>query len=274
MPGCYRIVRSVAVNVAALDFVTVARARGESTGYVMLHEVLPNILGPCWPISGCASSMSCCCCRASRFLGLGVQPPRRTGARWCVKTSAASPYGAPAVIMPALAIASLTISVNLTIDAIFGRSKTGATDVSALIEITDLRVAARASRTDRDIEFVKGVSFSVERGQVMGLIGESGSGKTTIALAVMGYTRYGCRISGGRVRIGDTDVTALDAKDLRNFRGRRVAYIAQSAAAAFNPVTHDHGAGHRKRAHPWHREQGGREAKAIELVQGAGHPRT
>lgn len=106
--------------------------------------------------------------------------------------------------------------------------------MSALIEISDLRVTARQP-SGADIELVKGVSFSVECGQVMGLIGESGSGKTTIALAVMGYTRYGCRISGGRVQIGDTDVTALDARSLRKLRGGRVAYIAQSAAAAFNP---------------------------------------
>ena len=107
--------------------------------------------------------------------------------------------------------------------------------MSALIDIDDLRVAARLPN-GAEIELVKGVSFSVKRGEVMGLIGESGSGKTTIALAVAGYTRFGCRISGGSVRIGGTDVTALDAKGLRALRGRRIAYIAQSAAAAFNPA--------------------------------------
>lgn len=106
--------------------------------------------------------------------------------------------------------------------------------METLIDIRNLRVTASAgdgAKTD----IVKGVSFAVKRGEVMGLIGESGSGKTTIALAVMGYTRYGCRISGGSIRVGGTEVTELDAKVLASLRGRRVAYIAQSAAAAFNP---------------------------------------
>jgi peptide/nickel transport system ATP-binding protein len=113
--------------------------------------------------------------------------------------------------------------------------RTKANDVSVLIEIKDLRVAARLAN-GAETELVKGVSFKVNRGEVMGLIGESGSGKTTIALAIAGYARYGCRISGGSVRVGDTEVTALDAKGLMNLRGRHIAYIAQSAVAAFNPA--------------------------------------
>ena len=75
----------------------------------------------------------------------------------------------------------------------------------------------------------------MKRGEVVALIGESGSGKTTIALAMMGHARGGCRIAGGRVRLGDSEVTALSDSGLADLRGRRVAYIAQSAAAAFNP---------------------------------------
>jgi peptide/nickel transport system ATP-binding protein len=106
--------------------------------------------------------------------------------------------------------------------------------MESLIDIRNLRVAA-STGNGAETEIVRGISFALKRGEVMGLIGESGSGKTTIALAVMGYTRYGCRISGGSIRIGETEVTALGAKALAALRGRRVAYIAQSAAAAFNP---------------------------------------
>ncbi|MBT2321510.1 ABC transporter ATP-binding protein [Variovorax paradoxus] len=82
---------------------------------------------------------------------------------------------------------------------------------------------------------VDSLSFSVQPGEVLALIGESGSGKTTTALALMGYARHGCRISAGRVQIGDTDVLALEAAQQRALRGRTVSYIAQSAAASFNP---------------------------------------
>jgi peptide/nickel transport system ATP-binding protein len=106
--------------------------------------------------------------------------------------------------------------------------------MAALLTIEGLRVTAR-DEAGTDTEIVRGVSLAVKAGEVMGLIGESGSGKTTIALATMGHTRFGCRISAGRIMLGDTDITALDERGLRGLRGKRIAYIAQSAAASFNP---------------------------------------
>ena len=82
---------------------------------------------------------------------------------------------------------------------------------------------------------VDDLSFSIQPGEVLALIGESGSGKTTTALALMGHARRGCRISEGVIRIGDVDVRKLAPAQLRSLRGRTVSYIAQSAAASFNP---------------------------------------
>ncbi|WP_460135272.1 ABC transporter ATP-binding protein [Pseudomonas sp. S1_E04] len=106
--------------------------------------------------------------------------------------------------------------------------------MSELIRVEDLRVVACGERGE--VEIVKGVSFALEKGEVLALIGESGSGKTTIALALLGYARSGCRLAGGVVRVGEHDMLALSEKHLQSLRGNRVSYIAQSAAAAFNPA--------------------------------------
>jgi len=106
--------------------------------------------------------------------------------------------------------------------------------MDAHIQVSGLTVAARLPG-GLETEIVTDIGFSIKRGEVLALIGESGSGKTTIALALMGYARPGTRIAAGEIRIGDTDVPRLGPLELADLRGNRIAYIAQSAAAAFNP---------------------------------------
>lgn len=105
--------------------------------------------------------------------------------------------------------------------------------MTAHVSVEKLRVEAGPQGQERTI--VHDVSFSLERGEVLALIGESGSGKTTIALSLLGYARPGCRISGGAVHVGEDNMAAMNAAQLAGVRGRKVAYVAQSAAAAFNP---------------------------------------
>lgn len=104
------------------------------------------------------------------------------------------------------------------------------------IEIRDLKVEATTD-SGRRVEIIKGVSLDVAEGEIVALIGESGSGKTTIALTLMGHTRTGCRISGGSVSVGGKDMVTLSEKQRAKVRGTEVAYVPQSAAAAFNPAT-------------------------------------
>ena len=102
-----------------------------------------------------------------------------------------------------------------------------------LLDVRDLSVVARQRNQDV-LSIVEHVSFELRAGEVIALIGESGSGKTTISLACMGYARPGCEIAGGSVRLGDRQILDLPPRERRAMRGRDVAYVAQSAAAAFN----------------------------------------
>ena len=107
--------------------------------------------------------------------------------------------------------------------------------MSALLEVDGLTIDAR--RDDgRLLPIVKGVSFTVQRHEVVALIGESGSGKTTIALSALGYAKPGLEFTGGEVRLGGRDVITMPREEQRALRGQRVAYLAQSAAATFNPA--------------------------------------
>jgi len=85
-------------------------------------------------------------------------------------------------------------------------------------------------------KIVDGVDVSLDRGQVIGLIGESGAGKSTIGIAAMGYTRPGCRITGGSIVFDGMDLVKASEEEKRKLRGVRISYVAQSAAASFNPA--------------------------------------
>ncbi len=122
-PGAYRIARSLAVTVNAQDFVTVARARGEGTLYLALAEILPNIIGPVLADFGLRFVYIVLLLAGMSFLGLGVQPPNADWGSLVRENMTGLHEGAPAVLMPALAIASLTIGVNLLIDSLTGRRR-------------------------------------------------------------------------------------------------------------------------------------------------------
>lgn len=108
-----------------------------------------------------------------------------------------------------------------------------------LLDIRNLKIEATVyppGEPPKDITIVDGVSLSLEKGKVLGLIGESGAGKSTIGLASMAYGRGGVRITGGEVFLNGRDILKNGRSGIRRLRGREVCYVAQSAAAAFNPA--------------------------------------
>ncbi|MBY6138912.1 ABC transporter ATP-binding protein [Leisingera daeponensis] len=108
-----------------------------------------------------------------------------------------------------------------------------------LLKVRDLKIGATIyppGEKPRDIEIVHGVSFDLAPGKVLGLIGESGAGKSTIGLASMAYGRGGVKITGGEVWVNGRDILKGGHKDIRRLRGAEVTYVSQSAAASFNPA--------------------------------------
>ena len=103
-----------------------------------------------------------------------------------------------------------------------------------LLSIKGLKIQGFSDEKWHDI--INGIDLTLHAGEVLGLIGESGAGKSTLGLAAMGYTQPGCRITAGEIIFDGVDLTKLTDGEKRKFWGNRMTYVAQSAAASFNPA--------------------------------------
>lgn len=120
-PGCYRIARSLATNIEALEYVQVARTRGEPRWYIACVEILPNMLNPVLTDLGLRFGFIVLLLSGMSFLGLGVQPPDADLGSLVRENIGGLSQGAPALVIPALAIGSMTVGINLLIDSISSR---------------------------------------------------------------------------------------------------------------------------------------------------------
>ena len=108
--------------------------------------------------------------------------------------------------------------------------------MAPLLEVSDLRTHFTSFGGSRVVKAVDGVSFALNEGETLGLIGESGCGKTTTCLSIVGLLPPAARIASGRIVFAGEDLTKKTQRQMRHVRGRSIAMILQDPMASLNPL--------------------------------------
>ena len=257
IPFFARNIRGVTVGIAHREFVDAARLSGMSNSRIIWSEVLPNVLPVIVITMSTTIGWMILETAGLSFLGLGSQPPQADlgsmlgeGRKLLINAPHAS-------IVPGAMIFVIVMSVNLlgdgVRDALDPRLRSGALSrpaaatrierhatppirqSDALLDVDGLRTEFQVGR--RVYRAVGGVSFEVAAGECLGIIGESGSGKSVTALSLLGLVASPPGvITGGSVRVAGQDTLAMNAEQLRQVRGGRVAYIFQDPLATLHPL--------------------------------------
>ena len=260
IPFFARNVRGVTVTLANREFVDAARLSGMGNTRIIASEIVPNIL----PVIVIAMSTTVGWMiletAGLSFLGLGSQPPVPDLGSMLGEGRNALISHPHTSIIPGLMIFAIVIGVNLlgdgTRDALDPRLRSGAltrplsatrvdrpeaparetrSGSDALLSLEDLRVEFRLGK--RTLQAVNGVSLDVAPGECLGLIGESGSGKSVTALSIMGLVASPPGvIAGGAMRFQEADLLAMKPGELRKLRGNKVGYIFQDPLATLHPL--------------------------------------
>ena len=257
IPFFARNIRGLTVGLRQRDFIQAARLSGKNHLQILLTEVLPNVMPVVVVTMSTTVGWMILETAGLSFLGLGTQPPNADLGSM-LGQGRAQMFSAPHVsVVPGLMIFLLVMSFNLLGDGIRDlldpRLKSGillraraVTTVTrsavppavkgndALLEVVDLQVSFRSGR--QSVAAVKGVSFHVAKGECLGLIGESGSGKSVTALSVMGLVSSPPgEITGGAIYVGAEEMLGLSQSQLQQRHDARVAYIFQDPLTTLHP---------------------------------------
>ncbi|WJL96762.1 dipeptide/oligopeptide/nickel ABC transporter permease/ATP-binding protein [Microbacterium sp. ET2] len=247
------LVRASTISVRHELFVDAARVSGLNPAYIVFSHVLPRARGVII-VQGAVFAATALIVESSlSFLGFGVQAPDPS---WGNMIAAAAQVIASYPWMlwaPGLAIALTALAFGVIGDSVrdvsafgWGQSKLTKSpahakvparekdhDPGALLSVHYLHVGYRSG--DEIIPIVREVSFDIGRGQIVGVAGESGSGKTTVAFGILGVVGEGAVVTAGSVRFDGTELIGQTEAVLSKFRGKRIAYVAQEPMVALGP---------------------------------------
>ena len=290
----FRLMRGTALEVREAVYVDAARVSGAAAGRILFRHVLPNVTGPLTVQTTLTFAYVLLAEAGLSYIGLGVQPPE---ASWGVMLSTAQNYLHQHPFMvapPGLMIVFSVLAFNLVGDglrdalsrvearpasrrrpgapATAPRPREGADDAAApLLQIADLSVQFPAPRGG-ELTVVSGVSFEMYAGRTLGLVGESGCGKSVTAMAVMGLLGETGRIVSGSIRFDGRELVGMPPAELNRIRGDEIGMIFQEPGASLNPAfTVKHQIAEALRVHEgMTRRQAG--ARSIELLDHVGIP--
>lgn len=247
-PSLFRMVRATVIGVKDELYVDAARVSGLSDSRIIARHVLRAVMGPTIVMLSILAGVAISVQSGLEFLGLG-DPTQPT---WGVMLSDAlasisrQPWG---IVWPGLAITLTVAGFILVGNGIRDSVQPGGSlptrtprpDTSSpeqkstsALEVRGLTVAYGTPRGD-DREVVREVSFAVERGRTLGLIGESGSGKSQTSFAILGLLGEGGAIVGGQIWVGGQEISHLRGRARRRFLGRAIAYVPQEPMSNLDP---------------------------------------
>lgn len=260
-PGFARLARGVVLAAREELYVDAARVVGESSRRILWREILPNVAAPLVVQATISFGHMLLAEAGLSFIGLGVQPPQASWGSMLTLAESQVYHDAFLAVPPGLALLLTVLSINVVGDTLrsglvlsrlgdaplmAGRRapagvnrprpalETEPVPEDALLSVRGLTVGVQTAAGP--LTLVDAVGFDVRPGEVLGVVGESGCGKSLTALAIMGLLPAGVSVTGGSARFGGQELIGLGERDLDRLRGRRLSMIFQDPGASLDPA--------------------------------------
>ncbi len=252
-PTFLRLTRGVALNVRTEPYIDAVRVLGLPSTRILRRHVLPHVAPSLIVHTSLMLGVALLVEAGLSYVGLGIQPPDASWGAMLTKASASLRRQPFVIFPPGLAIVLTVLALNLVGDAVrdaVGRverptvhrrrarrrpaASAEPVDPTAVLELRDLVVGFPIG--GRMTPVVDGVSLTVHRGEVVGLVGESGCGKTVTALATIGLVDAPGQVLAGSVRVDGVELVGRSERELRRLRGDTVAMVFQDPASSLDPA--------------------------------------